>query len=70
VYAYTTFGGNIKKNFRKHYKVLRKIFFAMANTYTTEEFNQYMAETYSIDKRVKKYLFEICIQFMIKVNVI
>ncbi|KAG5581736.1 hypothetical protein H5410_052363 [Solanum commersonii] len=29
--------------------------------YTTfgEEFNQYMAETYSIDKRVKEYLFEI-----------
>ncbi|KAH0653220.1 hypothetical protein KY289_030898 [Solanum tuberosum] len=51
--------GNIKKNFRKHHKVLRKIFFAMANAYTTEEFNQYMAETYSIDERVKEYLFDI-----------
>ncbi|XP_015168424.1 uncharacterized protein [Solanum tuberosum] len=51
--------GNIKKNFRKHHKVLRKIFFAMANEYTTEEFNQYMAETYSIDERVKEYLFDI-----------
>ncbi|XP_049345459.1 uncharacterized protein LOC125809976 [Solanum verrucosum] len=51
--------GNIKKNFRKHHKVLRKIFFAMANAYTTEEFDHYMAETYSIDNRVKEYLFEI-----------
>ncbi|KAH0696448.1 hypothetical protein KY290_013809 [Solanum tuberosum] len=51
--------GNIKKNFRKHHKVLRKIYFAMANAYTTEEFDHYMAETYSIGNRVKEYLFEI-----------
>ncbi|XP_049387278.1 uncharacterized protein LOC125851548 [Solanum stenotomum] len=31
----------------------------MANAYTTEEFDQYMAETYRIDKRVKQYLFDI-----------
>ena len=30
----------------------------MANTYTTEEFDQYMAEIYKIDKRVKEYLFD------------
>ncbi|KAG5580875.1 hypothetical protein H5410_051502 [Solanum commersonii] len=31
----------------------------MANAYTTEEFDQYMAQTYRIDKRVKEYLFDI-----------
>ncbi|XP_055826416.1 uncharacterized protein LOC129894808 [Solanum dulcamara] len=50
---------NIIKNFRKSQQKVTELFYSMAKTYTTIEFNQYMTIVKKIEKRIKDYLLNI-----------
>ncbi|XP_009631720.2 uncharacterized protein [Nicotiana tomentosiformis] len=50
---------NIKTNFRKSQKQIKEVYFALARSYTVEEFNRHMAELEAIDSRVKIYMIDI-----------
>ncbi|XP_055826278.1 uncharacterized protein LOC129894621 [Solanum dulcamara] len=50
---------NIMKNFRKSQQKVTELFYSMAKTYTTVEFNQYMEIIEKINKRIKYYLLNI-----------
>ncbi|XP_055824297.1 uncharacterized protein LOC129892764 [Solanum dulcamara] len=50
---------NIMKNFRKSQQKVTELFYSMAKTYTTVEFNQHMEIIEKINKRIKDYLLNI-----------
>ncbi|XP_055821970.1 uncharacterized protein LOC129890438 [Solanum dulcamara] len=50
---------NIMENFRKSQQKITELFYSMAKTYTTVEFNQHMEIVEKIDKRIKDYLLKI-----------